>query len=64
MRKCLRCGTYMEEDYGLKIENIFTAGIAPVILSKGQGIFSEGKEKIKAAICPSCGYVELYVDKK
>lgn len=39
MRKCYRCNTEMQEGYGLKISSIIMAGIAPVRLSKGQGIY-------------------------
>lgn len=63
MRECLRCKSEMKEDYGLKVESLMT-GVAPIRLSKGQGILSEGKEKIKVAVCPNCGYVELYVEKE
>ena len=53
MRKCIRCNCEMKEEYGLKIS---------VILSKGQGTFSKDLGKIKAAVCPYCGEVSLYID--
>lgn len=61
MRKCYRCNSEMLECYGLKICS-FTAGIAPVLLSKGQGILSEDLGKIKVAVCPKCGEISLYTD--
>lgn len=62
MRKCLRCQHEMIEDYGLKIESVILAGIAPVKLSKEQGVFSDAIEVIKAAVCPACGEVSLYIE--
>lgn len=63
MRKCLRCQSEMIEDHGLKIENILMAGVASVRLSRGQGVTSDSLEKIKAAVCPVCGEVSLYIEK-
>lgn len=60
MRKCIRCQADMIEDYGLKISN-FMAGVAPVILSEGQGVFNRELEKIKAAVCPNCKEVSIYI---
>ena len=48
MRKCIRCGSEMQEDYGLKVSSLF-AGVAPILLSKGQGILSDELGKIKVA---------------
>lgn len=62
-RKCIRCGTEMKEGYGLKIDNLVMAGMAPVHLSKGQGVMSGTLEKIKAAVCPECGEISLYIEK-
>lgn len=61
MRKCIRWNYEMKEEYGLKISAAL-AGVAPVILSKGQGTFSKDLGKIKAAVCPYCGEVSLYID--
>lgn len=63
MRKCHRCNTEMLEEYGLKISSI-NAGVAPVLLSKGQGVFADEFGKIKAAVCPKCGEVSLYTESK
>lgn len=46
MRKCIRCNCEMKEEYGLKISAAL-AGVAPVILSKGQGTFSKDLGKIR-----------------
>ena len=61
MRKCIRCNCEMKEEYGLKISAAL-AGVAPFILSKGQVNFSKYLVKIKAAVCPYCGEVSLYID--
>ena len=46
MRKCIRCGAEMEENY------TFTGGGGNVIRRKG----SSGKAVYpKAAVCPKCG---------
>lgn len=62
MRKCHRCGEGMKEDYGLKIRSLMFAGIAPVFLSKGQGVLSDELGKVKAAVCPNCGEISLYTE--
>lgn len=62
MRKCLRCDEVMVEGYTLKTVNITT--VAPVVLSKGDSIFSSNtKGKIKSAICPKCGEISIFFDK-
>ncbi len=50
MRQCVRCGAEMEEDYTL------TSGYG-IVIRKGR--FSE---KPKAAVCPRCGEISLYVE--
>lgn len=62
MRKCVRCGNEMKEGYGLKIDSVMMAGMAPVQLSKGVGIFSEEVEKVKVAVCPECGELSIYIE--
>lgn len=53
MRKCVRCGAEMEEDY------VFTGSGGNVIRKKGFG----GKAVYpKAAVCPVCGEISIYVD--
>lgn len=61
MRECIRCKTEMIENYGLKIES-FSAGVAPVRLSKGQGVLSDAVDKVKVAVCPNCGELSLYIE--
>ncbi len=55
MRKCIRCGAEMEEDF------VFTGAGGNVIRKKGLG----GKAVYpKAAVCPMCGEISLYVDEE
>ena len=50
----------MIEEYGLKISSI-NAGVASVMLSKGQGVFTS---ELGNAVCPKCGEVSLYTENK
>ena len=56
MRKCLRCGTVMVEDLNVMVTN---GGYGVGVREKG--MFKTCIEKIKCAICPECGYTELYI---
>ena len=58
MRKCLRCGTTMEEN--LRIEVQRDGGRLDLITRSS--IFFKSVGIPKAAVCPSCGEVSLYVD--
>ncbi len=53
MRKCIRCGAEMEEDF------TFTGSYGNVIRKKG---FTGKAVYPKAAVCPKCGEVSIYVD--
>ena len=61
MRKCIRCNCEMKEEYGLKISAVL-AGVQPFFLKKLKLNFIEYLLKIKAAVCPYCGEVSLYID--
>lgn len=50
MRKCVRCGAEMMEDYGI------TSGYG-IVVRKGLSAV-----KPKAAVCPRCGEVSIYVE--
>ena len=61
MRKCLRCDETMVENYMLKTENL--TAIGPVILGTYDSILkSKNIGKIKAAICPKCGEISIFID--
>ena len=56
MRKCLRCDEVMLEDLDVKVEDA-----AYGIKITQQGIFKDNLGKIKCAVCPNCGYTEMYI---
>ena len=55
MRKCIRCGAEMQEDFA------FTGGGGNVIRKKGLSLKAVYP---KAAVCPKCGEVSIYVDEE
>lgn len=57
MRKCIRCDVSMKENLDVKVE-----GAAYGLKITEQGIFKDNLGKVKAAVCPQCGYTELYLD--
>ncbi len=56
MRKCLRCDAEMIEDLDVKVE-----GAAYGIKITKQGIFKDNLGKALCAVCPECGYTEVYI---
>ncbi len=52
MRKCIRCGAEMKEDF------TFTGGGGNVIRPKGLGLKAVYP---KAAVCLHCGEVSIYI---
>ena len=57
MRKCIRCSCEMREDYDVKVE-----GAAYGLKITKPGIFKDNLGKVHAAVCPECGYLELYLE--
>ena len=57
MRKCLRCETAMIENLEVMVTN---GGYGVDIREKG--MFKKSLGKIKCAVCPECGYTEIYID--
>ena len=57
MRKCIRCECEMRENYDVKVEG----GAYGLKIAK-PGLFKDNLGKIHVAICPECGYIELYLD--
>lgn len=56
MRKCPRCDVEMLEDFLLR------AGREPVTLNKMGKLFgSEVSSYLKAAVCPECGEVSIFL---
>ncbi|WP_374723397.1 hypothetical protein [Calidifontibacillus erzurumensis] len=58
-RICNQCQTEMINDCRVTVE----ADISGIkITQKGKGLFNNVSAKLKASVCPNCGYVALYVD--
>ena len=58
-RVCQQCQSEMISDCELTVEHNFY-GIK--ISQKRAGLFNNVSVKPKAAVCPTCGYVALYVE--
>lgn len=58
MRKCLRCGAEMRE--GLALYS--TDSHWRVVAAEPRILFPQGVGKLCCAVCPACGYAELYVE--
>lgn len=58
VRKCIRCSQEMVEDLTVTSEN------SPSGLRIAQGgVFKDTLGRLKAAVCPECGYTEFYIDR-
>ncbi len=60
MRKCLRCGAEMQEGYTLFGSDDYW----PVIVAENGKWFPREIGRLSCAVCPGCGYAELYVEHK
>lgn len=56
MRKCLRCNAEMIENLDVKVE-----GAVYGIKITEQGMFKSNLGKVNCAVCPECGYIEIYI---
>ncbi|MEG1809546.1 MAG: nucleic acid-binding protein [Oscillospiraceae bacterium] len=59
MRKCLRCGTDMLENCGIRVEG---AGYGIVVATDADRLFSDRVGTPKVAVCPTCGELSLYLE--
>lgn len=59
MRECIRCGTEMRENCGIKVEG---AGYGIVLSADENKLFGGRMRKPKVAICPKCGEVSIYLE--
>ncbi len=59
MRKCIRCNSKMIEDCGIKIKG---AGYGIVLTDDASKWFGGRIGEPKAAICPECGEVSIYLE--
>lgn len=59
MRKCIRCGEDMLENYVIKTQSR-VYGIR--LKSDGDIVFGKNVGEPRAAICPNCGEISFYLD--
>ncbi|MBS5113562.1 MAG: hypothetical protein KHZ15_12890 [Coprobacillus cateniformis] len=59
MRKCPRCHKEMKEDCYVKDT---AQAISDFVVVEKKEDLKKKEFPLKAAVCKSCGYVELYVD--
>ncbi len=55
MRSCLRCQNEMKEELILRTADGYELSVSE------KGIFKGSLGKIFSAVCPNCGYTELYL---
>ncbi|WP_322173843.1 hypothetical protein [Acutalibacter caecimuris] len=58
MRKCLRCQTEMQEGYALFESDSYWR----IVAAEDGKWFPREMGKLSCAVCPACGYVELFVE--
>ncbi len=59
MRNCLRCSAEMIE--GLDLKTTANADKLRLVKPHTSGVMPKNfLEEVKAAVCPACGYLELY----
>ncbi len=56
MRKCLRCSTEMIENLEIRTNEAFGITLGE------KGLFKGSLGRIRAAVCPECGYLETYIE--
>lgn len=61
MRRCIRCDGEMLEDLAVKDSRFWELRISMSGLKGLMPLNQFGEMKVKAAACPECGYVELYL---
>lgn len=57
MRECIRCKTQMVEDLIIR-----DSGDATRIVLNAPGFFGKTLGKVKAAACPNCGEISIYLE--
>ncbi len=58
MRKCIRCGAEMIEGCGVRQSD----SACGVVIMESEKFFAKTIGRLKAAVCPECGEVSLYID--
>ena len=59
MRKCIRCGTEMKGNCGIKVQG---GGYGIVLTDDENKLFGGRMGSPKVAICPNCGEVSIYLE--
>ena len=57
MKECLRCKKELIEDL-----DVYAQGVYEVEVSDKKRILTKHRAKVKAAVCPLCGEVSLYLE--
>ena len=59
MRKCIRCGTDMLENCGIKVQG---GGYGIVLTKDAKKLFGGRMGSPAVAVCPQCGELSLYLE--
>lgn len=57
MRKCIRCGMEMMEGCELRQAD----NLCGVDVAESERVFAKRIGRLKAAVCPECGEISLYI---
>lgn len=57
MRECIRCRTEMVEDLIIR-----SSSELPRFVITTEGLFGKTIGKVKAAVCPACGEISIYIE--
>ena len=58
MRKCIRCGADMVENCAVRQSD----NACGIVIMESDKLFAKTVGKPKAAVCPVCGEVTLYIE--
>jgi len=58
MRKCIRCGQNMIEGCALRQSD----SACGIVIMDSEKLFAKTVGKLKAAVCPACGEVSIYIE--
>ncbi len=58
MRKCIRCGAEMIENCAVRQSD----NACGIVIMENEKLFAKSVGKVKAAVCPDCGEVSMYIE--
>ena len=58
MRKCIRCGAEMTEECAVRQSD----NACGLVVTESSRLFAKNIGKLRAAVCPECGEVSLYIE--